>query len=343
MPPPPRKNDELIAAWCDWLHHNKGRTAGTVNKYRGYLARLAGHYPGRSLLELDAQEIEVFAGGVCVRAGLSGRSRAALVSAIRGFYAWARRAGKVSQDPAADLPYPRSPGSLPLPISIENAEKLIWAPDLDTFKGLRDAALFSLLVGCGMRLSGLVGLNQEDLVASGESGDPRILVRLQEKGGRPRLVPVPREAELLLSAYLGHPELDQIDRQGTTGRPLFVSVKNRRISPQDYRGERRRLTARGVQYLLLYYGRKLGIPRDQLRPHALRHLYGAELAEADVDLILRQALMGHADPKSTQIYSHIAVRKLISTSDKANPLTRMRTRAGEMLKALGASSGGGDV
>lgn len=343
MPPSPRKNDELLAAWCDWLRHNKGRTAGTVDKYRGYLARLAKHYQDRQLLDLDPQELELFAGAVAVKAGLSGKSRRALVSAIRGFYSWARRIGELRVDPAADLPYPRTPKSLPLPITLENAERLIWAPDLSTFKGLRDAALFAMLVGCGMRLSGLVSLNQESLELRDQGGDQRLLLRIREKGDKERLVPVPRDAQLLLSAYLGHPELEQIDRRVEDGQVLFVSVNNRRIPPGDYRGERRRLSPRGIQYLIRYYGRRQGIPEDQLRPHAMRHLFGAELAEADVDLLLRQALMGHADPKSTEIYSHLAVRKLIQTSDRSNPLARMRTPVRDLLQQLGASSAADDT
>jgi site-specific recombinase XerD len=334
MPPSPRNNDELVAAWCEWMAYNKGRTQGTVAKYRGYLVRLASHYEGRLLLELEQQELEVFAGAVSVKAGLSGRSRRALVSAIRGFYKWAQRAGEIRHNPAGDLPYPQAPRTLPLPISLENAERLIWAPDLDTFKGLRDAALFAMLVGCGMRLSGLVGLNQEYLVASEQRGDLRFLVRLKEKGDHERLVPVPRDAQLLLTAYLGHPDLDKIDRQVQGGRVLFVSVYAPRIPPADYRGERRRLTPRGVRYLLGFYGRRLGVPKDQLHPHAMRHLYGAELAEGDVDLIFRQALMGHKDPKSTQIYSHVAQRKLFDISDRSNPLARMRTPVSDLLESL---------
>ena len=337
MPPSPRKNDELLAAWCEWMAYNKGRSARTVSKYRGYLVRLASHYKGRSLLDLSSQELEVFAGGVAVKAGMSVKSRRALVSAIRGFYSWARHKREIRRDPACDLPYPRAPKSLPLPISIENAERLIWAPDLETFKGLRDAALFALLIGCGIRVSGLVRLNQEDLVVSDQGGDGRMLIRVKEKPAEERLVPVPKDAQLLLTAYLGHPELEAMDRRSEDGRVLFVSVTNTRIAPSDYRGERRRLSARGIQKMLYHYGRKQGIPDNQLHPHAVRHLYGAELAEADVDILLRQVLMGHKSVSSTQIYSHIAVRKLIKVSDAANPLARMRTPVSDLLKALGGS------
>lgn len=352
MPPLPRKtNEELIATWCDYMAYNKGRARGTVDKYRGYMQRLEKHYAGRSLLELQDYEIRLWAGDICAKSGLAGQSRRAVVSALRGFYSWAVRARELQESPAADLEYPHAPRVLPLPIDLANAERLMWAPDLGTFKGLRDAALFSLLVGCGARLSGLVRLNQEDLLATGSGKDQRILIRLKEKGDRERRAPVPRDAELLLSAYLGHPDLEQIDRRieiveegrKRTGRVLFVSTGNRRIAPSDYKGERRRLTARGVQYLILFYGRKQGIPEDQLHPHAMRHLFGAQLAESEPDQLMRQILLGHADPRSTELYSHVAYGRLIASSDKSNPLARMNTPASELLKALRASASPGDV
>ena len=74
--------------------------------------------------------------------------------------------------------------------------------------------------------------------------------------------------------------------------------------------------------------------KDELHPHALRHLFGAELAEDDVDLLLRQLLLGHADASSAEIYSHLAIRKLTRTTDKANPLAKMKTPASKLLEQL---------
>lgn len=91
---------------------------------------------------------------------------------------------------------------------------------------------------------------------------------------------------------------------------------------------------RSVQRMIERYGRQIGIPEEQLHPHALRHLFGAELAEDDVDLLLRQSLMGHADAKTTRIYSHLALRKLVGEMDRAGPMAKMRTPAGDLLARL---------
>jgi len=324
-------NAELIDGFLGWLQHNRGRTEVTSVKYRGYISRLCDYYDGRPLGGLSLEELELFCGPVAVRSGLAGRSRRALVAAVRGLFAWMYREHHITDNPSHKLPYPKAPGKLPIALSLEHAEKLIWEPDLGTAMGLRDSAIIATLIGCGIRLGGLIGLNQEDLSMSEGS----LLLRTAEKGGRERVVPVPREAEILIQAYIGHPEIAAIDRRIPGGkRVLFISFNNRKVQDVDYVGEERRLSRSGVQRIITKYGRRVGIPRAVLHPHAMRHLYGAELAEDDVDLLIRQSLMGHRNPSSTKIYSHLATRKLILASGKSNPLAKMSTPVTELLKQL---------
>ena len=328
-------NDQAIDGYLSWLEHNRGRSSSTINKYRGYLERLTRHFEGRDLATLTDDELEIFTGPVAVKGGMSGRSRRALVAAVRGLYRWMTHAELVKVNPALELPYPHAGRRLPRAITIANAERLIWAPTLSTFVGIRDASLLSLLIGCALRVSGLVSLNEEDLIPTGKGDDKRLLVRVREKGGKERQVPVPREATLMLQAYLGHPELEEIDRRTDQGRHvLFVSTNNRKVAPADYRGEARRMTRRAINQLIEKYGTALDIPREQLHPHALRHLYGAELAEDDVDILTRGALMGHADPRATEIYSHLAARKLALVVDRSNPLGKMKTPVSDLLQKL---------
>jgi site-specific recombinase XerC len=94
------------------------------------------------------------------------------------------------------------------------------------------------------------------------------------------------------------------------------------------------MNRRAVTKLFAKYGKELDIPKEQMHPHALRHLFGAELAESDVDLLVRQMLMGHEDPKSTKIYTNLAVRKLARESDRANPLAKIKTPVSDLLKRL---------
>lgn len=328
---------DLIEAWLTWLQHNKGRSEATAGKYRGYLQRLVSFLSdkGLQLLEASAADLEAFAGLWAHEQGLSPRSRRAMVAALRGFYAWARKAGHASSDPAGDVPYPTSGRRLPVAMSLESAEALLMQPDMETFTGVRDAAMLALLIGCGPRISGLVGLNESDLRFVKIEGREWLIVRLTEKGKKERLVPAPHEAKLLLQAYLGHPELEGIDRTLPDGdRVLFVSVRNRNIKPHEYHGERRRIATRSFHHLITRYGEQAGIPRDQLHPHAARHLVGTELAEDDVDLIQRGALLGHERADTTAIYTQLAMRKLSQVVAKTNPLRKIRTRVSDLAREL---------
>jgi len=202
----------------------------------------------------------------------------------------------------------------------------MMAPDLNTFLGLRDAAILATLIGTGVRVSGLCGMNENSLIWTIEEGRRWLDIKVKEKGAKERIVPVPSETQVLIQAYLAHPELEQGDRTTRSGdRVLWISTRNRCVGVHDYRGEHRRLRPGAVSEVIKKYGKRAGVPPEHCHPHAFRHLFGTELAEADVDPWQRMALMGHADMKSTQVYTHLALRKLRQTSDQANPLRRMKS------------------
>ena len=317
----------LIDQYLTWLETNKGRSISTSNKYRGYLSRWFDWCKKEKIKPLEASQDNLlkFSGEYAHKIGLGPRSRRPLVASLRGFYTWAYNKGEISSNPSADLPYPKAGKSLPHALTMINAEKLLMAPDLQTFLGFRDASIIALMIGCGFRISGLVSLNESSLI-NVESGDKeRLMIRVIEKGKKERLVPVPVESQFLIIGYLGHKELESIDRKLPDGdQVLFVSTKNHRIPDHEYHGEARRLKGRGIFDMLQKYGEQVGIPKSQRNPHAMRHFYGTELAESEVDLLMRQSLMGHEDPKSTEVYTHLAARKRMNVVDKANPLSKMK-------------------
>ena len=327
-----------IEDWLTWKQYSQGRSAGTVSKYRGYVRRLEewAKQQGRPRLALTTDELEQFTGMTAHRMGLTPRSRRALVAAVRGFYAWCKRAQLVPKDPAALLEYPECGERLPRGASMKTAETLLLAPDLSTFLGVRDAAILSVLIGCGIRLSGLVALNESGLIwVEDDAGGERLVLRVREKGGKERLVPAPADTRLLIRAYLGHEDLEHIDRQIKGGdRVLFVSTKNRSVPEHQYRGEARRLAERSVQDMITTYGRRCGLPEDEIHPHALRHLYGTEMTEEDVNLSELQALMGHSRADTTTTYIKLATRKLAQSVDRASPITRMNTPARQLAQRL---------
>jgi len=329
--------DDLIEQFLEYKQRNEGRSEATAVKYRHYLQLLTAYFMDIEGDPIGAtqEELEAFTGLYLHRKGLAPRSRRTVVSCVRGFYAWLTRTGVIKSSPAADVPSPSAGRRLPRTMTIAQAEQLLMAPGVETFIGVRNTAMISLLIGCGIRLSGLVGLNESSLIWTLNKGREELMIRVMEKGGRERIVPAPAECWALMRAYIGHPELAEIDRALEDGdQVLFVSTNNRSITEDKYRGEERRISRRSVQDMIERYGNQVGLPRDILHAHAFRHLYGTELAEDDIDILQRQALMGHADPKSTEIYTHLAMRKLRQSVDKANPLRKMRTPFSELAREL---------
>jgi len=333
----PERYVKLAEEFLQWLRHNRGRAERTASAYRLALDRLGKFAGDRDPLELGREDLDLFTGAwLFKQLQIGPRGRRTYVAAVREFFKWLYQAKLLDRNPAASIEYPDVGRRLPRVITLANAEKLMWAPNFNTFEGVRDGAILGLLAGCGIRVSGLVMMNQGDVLEDSMDGHRRLNIRVKEKGNRERLVPVPREADMLLRIYLEHPELKSIDRDLPTGdRVLFISLRNRSCPPHEYHGERRRLNRRSVNEMILRYGTREGIALEQLHPHAMRHLYGTELKEEDVPDSVAQMLLGHMDPKSTAIYTHTAMRKLTREADRANPLSKMKTPVTDLLKQLG--------
>ncbi|WP_292363036.1 tyrosine-type recombinase/integrase [Methylophaga sp. UBA1464] len=329
-------NAAVINDWLRWLSMSKGRADQTINKYRGYLVDFIAALDGRDLSSVTLEQLEDYTGRQLFERKLSVRSRTVVVAAVRNFYAWAKRVGHISSNPADSLEYPTFGRRLPRPISLSDAEKLLMAPDLDSFIGIRDAAMMSLLIGCGMRVSGLCSLNQSSLIwAKDHKGLQRLFIRTIEKGKKERLIPAPAECMLLIRAYLGHTELDSIDRHLSDGdQVLFVSTRNYLVKRHEYIGEKRRIAARSVNDMLAKYADKAGVDPRVAHPHAFRHLYGTEAIESDVNILTLKALLGHERADTTEIYTRLAMRKLTEDVDRANPLGKMRTPVTDLVKHL---------
>lgn len=319
---------ELIDLWLEFKEHNQGCSPYTVYYYRLILCNLRAFLKDKNhtLLTATPPLLEDYVGRHLHAQGVRPISRRVPVSAIRGFYGWLYQRQVLQTNPTACLSPPRAGRPLPRVMSLTDAERLLMQPGIQTFIGLRDTAMLAILMGCGCRVSGLVNLNERDLFwTQTKLGTERLDIRLTEKGKKERLVPVPLETSLLIRAYLGHPELEEIDRTLPNGdRVLFVATRNYYVQKHNYFGEARRIKKHTVWSIMRQYGEQIGLAKHLCHPHALRHLYGTELAEEDVDLIQRQALLGHTKPSTTEIYTHLATRKLREIVDKANPLKKMK-------------------
>ncbi|HXY38144.1 MAG TPA: site-specific tyrosine recombinase XerD [Vicinamibacteria bacterium] len=294
-----RDRAEPLKAWLDHLRVERGLAETTLVAYAHDLRRLAEHAAeeGRELLELGQSEIADFVGGLRTR-GLSPRSQARQVHAMRGFFRFAVREGFLQRDPMENLQPPRAFRPLPRLLTPAQVEALLAAPQVATPVGLRDRAILEVMYATGLRASELTGLRTANVDM--ELG----LVRVFGKGRKERLVPLGRQARRWIRGYLARAR-----RRLSRGREL----------PQLFLSERGRpLSAMGLWGLVRRHGVRAGVARV-LTPHVLRHSFASHLLEHGADLRALQAMLGHADISTTQIYTHVSRERLRQLYDRFHP------------------------
>ncbi len=233
------------------------------------------------------------------RQGLSSRSIARALVAMRGFYAHLLEAGERSDNPAVNLSPPKMWHKLPRVLSERQVEELLDAPDLEQPLGLRDRAMLETLYATGARVSELVGLSLPQIRL--EVG----FIVVVGKGSKERIVPVGEEAEGWLERYLAEV------------RPLLIQGRHETVFVNRRGGP---LTRQGFWKILKSYGRRVGI--RGLSPHVLRHSFATHLLEHGADLRAVQMMLGHSDISTTQIYTHIHAQRLRSLYDRYHPRSR---------------------
>jgi integrase/recombinase XerD len=230
--------------------------------------------------------------------GLRPSSVARRMSAVRGLYRHLLREGALDRDPTEHLEIPRRGRSLPRTLSRESATALVEAPDTTEPRGVRDRAILELLYATGMRASECLDLKLEDLNL--QAG----YVICTGKGRKQRLVPVGAEASAWVTRYLR--EVRPLGaRRHDSGR-LFVNPRGGRLSRQALWLLVRRAAARA------------GL-RARVSPHTLRHSFASHLLQGGADLRSVQAMLGHADIATTQIYTHLPTSALTRMYRRFHP------------------------
>ncbi len=222
------------------------------------------------------------------------------LAAIRSFFRYLCREEILASNPLKAVATPKQEKRLPSFLYREEVEDLLAAPAADTFSGLRDRAIFELLYATGIRVSELVGLNREDL----DFGMG--YVRVLGKGQKERVVPVGNYALRALQAYF------------SKAKTLFKEEKTPRGCPMFLNNKGKRLTDRGVRYLLNKYIKQISIQK-KVSPHTLRHSFATHLLDAGADLRTVQELLGHVKMSTTQIYTHVTKERLKQVYAKAHP------------------------
>lgn len=288
-----------VDAYLDHLRVERALSARTVEAYAHDLAKLCAHAEERGIRAPDGVDATLISTYLVAlgKEGIGARSAARHLSAVRGFARFLLRERAVDADPCALVERPRIGRRLPKVLSFDEIERILDAPDRAGFRGLRDRAMLQVMYAAGLRVSEVVGLQLADVDRA------KGLVSAFGKGQKRRLVPLGEPALEALDAYLALRSLHP--RAATTGA-LFLSPRG---GP---------LTRQAVWKLLTAYARGVGVEKPS-SPHKLRHSFATHLLEGGADLRSVQALLGHADISTTEIYTHLADDHVRAAYKRAHP------------------------
>jgi len=288
--------DHQTEAFLEMLAAERGAAQNTLAAYAADLADFAVHMRARSvsLAEAGADDVRSYLAGLDA-VGLSARTAARRLSALRQFFLFQVREGLRPEDPTALLMSPRLPASLPKALGEDEITALIEGAQTLPRRGPMAVALIELLYASGLRVSELATLPSGALRAD----SPLIAVR--GKGAKERLVPISRRArEAVLAATPDKPR----------GRFLFPS-----------RGAQGHLTRQAIGLILKDAALAGGIDPERVSPHALRHSFATHLLSHGADLRSLQMLLGHADIATTQIYTKVLQERLAKLLEEHHPLS----------------------
>ena len=319
-----------LARWVHeylrWAEVTRLSASSVVMRERG-LARFVGWAHERGLQHpreltrpiLEAYQRHLYLTRKRNGEALSLRSQETLITALRGWCKWLTRDDHIPANPAADLMLPRMPRSLPrVLLSVDQVRQLMGVPDIEGLTGVRDRAVLELMYGTGMRRSELMRLQVGDV----DLAQGTVFIR-QGKGRRDRYVPMGDSAVHWVARYCSEVRPMLTHRGGSW--TLFLT---------DYGEayERGRMTGLVGSCL-----RRIGVEHGSC--HALRHACATHMLEAGADLRYIQALLGHADLNTTQIYTHVAIGKLKEVHAATHPGARGLQNALE--GAIGSTARGG--
>lgn len=298
MKPSPPPAEDILRLFLEYLTVEKGLARNTSLSYSRDLRKFLAFLKSRKVGVVGLTE------DVLVRfvrresqGGLSARSIARRVSAVRSFSKFLVLSGFLKKDPSAGLRSPSTWLALPKFLTVKEVEGLLGAPDTSKPAGLRDRAMIEVLYGAGLRVSELVSLKPADV-----NLDDGFLI-CRGKGGKERIVPLGRSA----CAWVGRCLTEVRPLAGPkSGGELFLSRRGGAFTRQ------------GFWKLLRRHAAKAGLA-PKITPHVLRHSFATHMLEGGADLRSVQLMLGHSQITTTQIYTHVSRERLRRVYDRFHP------------------------
>ena len=284
-----------------YLQVEKGLARHSIESYRRDLDRLQtwSNKNGKQVSDLTRADLRKWIASLS-REGLAPTSIARAVSATRGFFKFLMLDGHIKSHPAEDLDTPQRFAYLPKFLTEDEINRLFAAPDISTEEGIRDRAVLEIMYATGLRVSELVNLKvaDVDLLAG--------LVKCHGKGNKERRVPLGKSAIHWLQQY-----------------SAVKAGYGKQSSPNVFLHRGRPFTRQLAWSMIKSHAEKVGI--KNVSPHTLRHSFATHLLQHGADSRSVQALLGHSDISTTQIYTHITDMHLRSAYDRHHPRARMKS------------------
>jgi integrase/recombinase XerC len=296
---------EAVDAWLAQIINERGQSPATRNAYARdlgqfltFLKSYLGYAP--SLADLARVDAKTFRAFLAHRrkGKVVSRSLARSLSALRTFFRWLEKEGRLKNRAVLQVALPKIPHSVPKPLTVDGAASVVGPESQHATEWIaaRDTAVMMLLYGAGLRISEALSLTPGTAPLNG-----RDVMHITGKGGKERLVPA---LEIVSSAIAKYVTLCPfpLNRNG----PLFLGARGGPLSP------------RLIQLAMERMRRELGLP-ETATPHALRHSFATHLLSAGADLRQIQELLGHASLSTTQVYTEVDRARLLAVYDQAHP------------------------
>lgn len=293
------KVEDSLKEFLGYLASAKGYSVNTVSSYKRDLIEYLSFAQGSD--PFDSETLRGYLASLFGRVKRSTISRK--LSSLRSFFRFLEKRGIIQEDPAVELKGIKREKYLPKVMLVDQVSHMLDQLDGQEEKVLRDRAILETLYSSGIRVGELVGLNLKDVDAS------QGLLRVTGKGDKERLVPIGRVALQAINRYLAHTKRDAL--LGKANGPLFLGRNNQRI------------TVRRVQQIVKEHAKRIGISKE-VSPHTFRHTFATHLLEGGADLRSVQEMLGHVSVSTTQIYTHLALDKIMDIYDKAHPRSRIK-------------------
>ncbi|XOV83922.1 MAG: tyrosine recombinase XerC [bacterium] len=283
--------NEDIISFVKYLAVEKRYSQHTLRGYQRELLKFENHFKGH-LLACRSHDITLYVGHLRQQ-GLQPKSIARAVSALRSFFTYWQRQGKLKTNPAAIARVPKAKRKLPVVLDTDQAARLFEKTPRSPLEK-RDRAMLELFYGSGLRLMELVNVDVGDIDL--DAG----FVRVTGKGNKVRNVPLGRHCVDALRSWL------QASHACLPDSPVFTGRGDKRISPRSIQSRLKKIAAEQLS-------------DNSLHPHMLRHSFATHMLESSGDLRAIQELLGHSDIATTQVYTHLDFQHLAKVYDAAHP------------------------